>query len=118
MAEHFSRMHCISNLGGSHWEVMLWTDIGEKYAHFDWKLVSVALLGFGLAFPTFSLAFWKSFFLSCFLFALDPIVVQGGCRLGRGLCASMNSADRIGAMGSTKVDMFGVDRIEEAHSSM
>lgn len=54
---------------------MLRTDVGEKDVHLDWKLVSVALLGFGRAFPTFNLAFWKSFFLSFFLFALDPIVV-------------------------------------------
>ena len=75
MAEQFSQMHCISYIEGSHWEVMLRTGAGKKDIHLDWKLVSVALLGFGRAFPTLSLAFWKSFFLSFFLFALAPIVV-------------------------------------------
>lgn len=39
----------------------------------DLKLVSVKLVGFGRAFPTFSLGFLKSFFLSFFFFVLDPI---------------------------------------------
>ena len=64
----------------------------------DLKLVSVKLAGFGRALPTFNLGFcedyqyqslpqaqqcadrrdqytWKSFFLSFFFFALDPMVM-------------------------------------------
>ena len=48
------------------------------------------------------------------------MVVQGGCCLGRGLRAGISSADRIGRIPSTpsKIDMFNVDRIGEAQSSM
>ena len=45
-----------------------------RYIHFAAKLVSVALVFFGLAFPTFSFSFWKSFFLS-FLCLLDFVIL-------------------------------------------
>lgn len=35
MAEKVSKMHYISNNGGSHWEVMFWADVGEKNIHLD-----------------------------------------------------------------------------------
>ena len=44
------------------------------YIHLAAKLVSVALVFFGLAFPTLSFSFWKSFFLS-FLCSLDFVIV-------------------------------------------
>lgn len=58
------------------------------YIHLAAKLVSVALVFFGLAFPTFSFSFWKSFFLS-FLCLLDFVIVCderilypfGGCKI-------------------------------------
>ena len=48
------------------------------------------------------------------------MVVQGGCCLARGLRAGKSSADRIGRILSTpsKIDIFDVDRIGEAQSSM
>ena len=42
--------------------------------HLAAKLVSVALVFFGLAFPTFSFSFLKSFFLS-FLCLLDLVIL-------------------------------------------
>jgi len=48
--------------------------IVSSIIHFAAKLVSVALVFFGLAFPTFSFSFWKSFFLS-FLCLLDFVIV-------------------------------------------
>lgn len=42
--------------------------------HFAAKLVSVAFVFFGRAFPTFSFSFWKSFFRS-FLCLLDFVIV-------------------------------------------
>lgn len=44
------------------------------HIHLAAKLVSVALVFFGLAFPTFSFSFWKSFFLS-FLCLLDFVIL-------------------------------------------
>ena len=35
MAEEFSKMQCISKIGGSHWEGMLRADVGEKTVHLD-----------------------------------------------------------------------------------
>ena len=47
----------------------------KVYIHLAAKLVSVALVFFGLAFPTFSFSFWKSFFLS-FLCLLDFVIFR------------------------------------------
>ena len=44
------------------------------FVHLAAKLVSVALVFFGLAFPTFSFSFLKSFFLS-FLCLLDLVIL-------------------------------------------
>ena len=65
--------------------------------HFDLKLVSVKLVGLGRALPTFSFGFLKSFFLSLFFFALDPIVTQDGrgSRSGRWLYAVAVAVDRV-----------------------
>ena len=49
----------------------------QRHAPFDLKLVFVKLAGFGFALPTLSLVFWKSFFFSFFLRALDPITSTG-----------------------------------------
>ena len=59
--------------------------------------MSVKLVGLGRALPTFSFGFLKSFFLSLFFFALDPIVAQGGrgSRSGRWLYAVAVAVDRV-----------------------
>jgi len=59
----------------------------------DLKLVSVKLVGFGRALPTLSLGFLKSFFLSFFFFALEPMVRYGGQSLG--LCVMTMKVARL-----------------------
>jgi hypothetical protein len=46
----------------------------DSCVHLAAKLVSVALVFFGLAFPTFNFSFLKSFFLS-FLCLLDLVIL-------------------------------------------
>lgn len=52
----------------------LWKQRNAQNLHFALKLVSVKLSALGFVLPTFSFGFWKSFFFSFFLFALEPIL--------------------------------------------